>query len=147
MIRLSKHERNFPSNGPPARGKSVSAREASDFKKPYLTLLITHSNYSNFKIINLLLKLKYVYISNTVLGFPGGSVVKSPPANAGDTGSLCGLGKIPHAVEHLSLCATTFEPVLERAWEPQQESSPHLPQLEKSPCSSDNPAQPKITNK
>ena len=61
MIRLSKHERNFPSNGPPARGKSVSAREASDFKKPYLTLLITHSNYSNFKIINLLLKLKYVY--------------------------------------------------------------------------------------
>ena len=28
-------------------------------------------------------------------GFPGGSVVKNPPANAGDTGSLPGLGRSP----------------------------------------------------
>ena len=41
--------------------------------------------------------------------FPGGAVVKNPPANAGDTGSRS--GKIPHAVEQLSLCATTTEPV------------------------------------
>ena len=27
------------------------------------------------------------------LGFPGGSVVKNPPANAGDTGSSPGLGR------------------------------------------------------
>ena len=26
-------------------------------------------------------------------GFPGGSVVKNPPANAGDTGSTPGLGR------------------------------------------------------
>ena len=38
-------------------------------------------------------------------GFPGGSVVKNPPAKAGDT------GEIPHAVEQLS-CATTIELVL-----------------------------------
>ena len=28
-------------------------------------------------------------------GFPGGSVVKTPSANAGDTGSIPGLGRSP----------------------------------------------------
>ena len=28
-------------------------------------------------------------------GFPGGSVVKNPPANAGDKGSILGSGKSP----------------------------------------------------
>ena len=28
-------------------------------------------------------------------GFPGGSVVKNPPANAGDTGLIPGLGRFP----------------------------------------------------
>ena len=33
------------------------------------------------------------------LGFPGGPVVKSPPANPGDMGSIPGPGtKIPHAL-------------------------------------------------
>ena len=32
-------------------------------------------------------------------GFPGGAVVKNPPANAGGVGSIPGRGtKIPHAV-------------------------------------------------
>ena len=44
--------------------------EASDFKKLCRTLLITHSNYSNFKIINLLLKLKYIYIRQHSLRLP-----------------------------------------------------------------------------
>ena len=30
-----------------------------------------------------------------VLGFPGGSVVNNPPANAGHTGSIPGLGRSP----------------------------------------------------
>ena len=30
-----------------------------------------------------------------ILGFPGGSVVKNLPANAGDVGSIPGLGKSP----------------------------------------------------
>ena len=34
------------------------------------------------------------------------------PASAGDTGSSPGLGRIPHAAEQLSPCATTTEPVL-----------------------------------
>ena len=42
----------------------------------------------------------------------GGAVVKNPPANAGDMGSSPRSGKIPHAAEQLSPCATTIEPVL-----------------------------------
>ena len=30
-----------------------------------------------------------------MLGFPGDSVVKNPPANAGDMGSIPGLGRSP----------------------------------------------------
>ena len=45
---------------------------------------------------------------------PGGLVVKSLPANAGDMGSIPGPGtKIPHVMGQLSLCATVPEPVLE----------------------------------
>ena len=29
------------------------------------------------------------------MGFPGGSVIKNPPANAGDAGSVPGLGRSP----------------------------------------------------
>ena len=44
------------------------------------------------------------------MGFPGGAVVKNPPANAGDIGFEPWSGKIPHAAEQLSPCATTTEP-------------------------------------
>ena len=42
---------------------------------------------------------------------PGGSVVKNLPANAGDEFDPW-WGKIPHALEQLSQCSTTIEPVL-----------------------------------
>ena len=29
------------------------------------------------------------------MNFPGGSVVKNPPANAGDSGSVPGMGRFP----------------------------------------------------
>ena len=35
--------------------------------------------------------------------FPGGPVVKNPPANAGNMGSILGSGKSPHAMGQLSL--------------------------------------------
>ena len=35
------------------------------------------------------------YSAVGVKGFPGGSVVKSPPANAGDVGSIPGSGRSP----------------------------------------------------
>ena len=41
-----------------------------------------------------------------------GPVVKIPPSNAGDTGSIPGQGtKIPHAARQLSPWATTTEPM------------------------------------
>ena len=45
--------------------------------------------------------------------FPGGSVVKNPPANAGDVGPISGLGKIPQAAEQLSPCPTSTVCALE----------------------------------
>ena len=73
--------------------------------------------------------------------FPGGPVVKNPPANAGNMGLIPGpRTQIPHATGQLSPCATATEP-----WhlEPvfwlkrshcalQLKSSPGLPQLEKA---------------
>ena len=42
--------------------------------------------------------------------FPGGPVVKNPPYNAGDVGSIPGQGtKIPHAAEQLNPHTTTTE--------------------------------------
>ena len=55
--------------------------------------------------------------------FPGGPVVKNPPSNAGDVGSIPGRGtKIPHAVGQLSLNATTTEAACSRARVRQLES-------------------------
>ena len=54
--------------------------------------------------------------------FPDGSVVKNPPSNAKDLGSIPGWGtKIPHAVGQLSLHIITTES--------------HTPQLARSPHS------------
>ena len=48
----------------------------------------------------------------TLLGdFPGGPVVKNPPANVRDEGSIPGQGtKIPHAMGHITLCAPVKSP-------------------------------------
>ena len=47
-------------------------------------------------------------IRNTQEYFPGGPVVKNPPANAGDMGSISAR-KVLHAKEQLSPCAITIE--------------------------------------
>ena len=53
------------------------------------------------------------------MGFPGGAVVKNPPANAGDTGSIPGLGRShmlqsnkAHVPQLLSLRSRAREPQL-----------------------------------
>ena len=43
--------------------------------------------------------------------FPGGTLDKNPPANAGDTVSIPGPGRSHIPVEQLSPCVTTTEPV------------------------------------
>ena len=72
---------------------------------------------------------------NTLLeDFPGGPVVKNPPAHTGDTGSIPGLGtKIPHAAGQLSLCSRARKPQLlkpsgPRGHAPQQEKPAHSSQ-------------------
>ena len=65
------------------------------------------------------------YISIITLNgdFPGGPVVKNPPSNAGDVGSIPGWGtKMPHAAGQLSPRAATTEPAHSRAHMPQLES-------------------------
>ena len=44
--------------------------------------------------------------------FPGGTVSKNLPVNAGDTGSIPGPGKMPHAAGQLRPSASTTEPML-----------------------------------
>ena len=63
--------------------------------------------------------------------FPGGAVVKNPPANAGDMDSSPGLGRshmpwsnYAHVPQLLSLRATTTEAHVPRAYVPQQEKPP-----------------------
>ena len=90
-------------------------------------------------------------------GFPGGSVVKNLPANAGDMASIPGLGRSHLALSNqargpqlLSLCSTAQEPRLlnprpqllkpghPRAHAPQEkplQQEAHTPQLERSPHS------------
>ena len=50
-------------------------------------------------------------LKNKNRGFPGGAVVENLPANAGGHGFEPWSGKIPHAAEQRSPCATTTEPV------------------------------------
>ena len=57
----------------------------------------------------------------SLLGFPGGSLVKNPQANAGDTGSIPWSRKIPHAMEQLSPC-TAMEPTRRSNWRLSEES-------------------------
>ena len=49
--------------------------------------------------------------SNQCPGLPRGSVVKNPPANAGDSSSIPDPGRF-HILEQLSPCTTTAEPAL-----------------------------------
>ena len=52
------------------------------------------------------------------MGFPGGAVVKNPPANAEDTGSSPGPGR-SHVLRSNSACAPQLLSLRSRAHEPQ----------------------------
>ena len=82
---------------------------------------------------------------NTIKGgFPGGAVVESLPASAGDTGSGPGLGRShmrganwarePQllSLRVWSLCSATREAAVVRGPRTAMKSGPHLPQLEKA---------------
>ena len=77
-------------------------------------------------------------------GFPGGAVVESLPAGAGDTDSSPGLGgsRMPRSgwaheprllsLRVWSLCSTTREAATVRGLRTAMKSGPHLPRLEKA---------------
>ena len=78
------------------------------------------------------------------MGFPGGTVVENPPANAGDMGSSPGLGR-SHMLRSnrarepqllslrvWSLCSATREAAIVRGPRTVIKSGPHSPQLEKA---------------
>ena len=58
-----------------------------------------------------------------MFGFPGGAVVKNPPANAGDTGSSPGPGR-SHMPRNNWACAPQLLSLRSRARAPQQEKPP-----------------------
>ena len=61
----------------------------------------------------------YTLSKRIVRDFPGGPVVKNPPSNAGDMGSIPGWGtKIPHAPGQLSPHTTTTEPMCRKLQSP-----------------------------
>ena len=92
-------------------------------------------------IINQLLADSY---QNPIGGFPGGAVVESLPANAGDTGSSPGLGRSHKprsnwarepqllSLRVWSLCSATREAAIVRGPHTVMKSGPRLPQLEKA---------------
>ena len=46
---------------------------------------------------------------NHTKDFPGGPLVKNPPATVGDTASVLSPGRFPHTAERLSLQCTTTQ--------------------------------------
>ena len=49
----------------------------------------------SIRLVYLLGHFQFLYSCGFYMSFPGGSVMKNPPANAGDTGSIPGLGRSP----------------------------------------------------
>ena len=59
------------------------------------------------------ISLSLFLVLNYTRDFPGGPVVKNPPANARDAGSIPGRGtKIPHAVGQLSPTTQPEKPLI-----------------------------------
>ena len=92
-------------------------------------------------------------------GFPGGAVVESLPANAGDAGSSPGLGRshMPRSswarepqllsLHVWSLCSATREAAIVRGPRTAMKSGPRSPQLEKALAQKRRPNTAKNKNK
>ena len=96
-------------------------------------------------------------IHSLIQDFPGGAVVESPPANAGDTGSSPGLGgshmpwsgwaRGPQLLSLCvwSLCSATREAAIARGPRTPMRSGPRSPQVEKALAQkNEDPTQPKV---
>ena len=73
--------------------------------------LLTCRTMNDFSVkLNDYFQMIHLSVQLHMWDFSGGAVVKNLPANAGDTSSIPGPGRFPHAMEQLSPCATTTEP-------------------------------------
>ena len=100
-------------------------------------------------------KLDFIKIKN-FWGFPGGAVVESPPASAGDAGSSPGLGRshMPRSgwacepqllsLRVWSLCSAVGEAATVRGPRIAMRSGPRLPRLEKALAQKRRPNTAKI---
>ena len=123
----------YPRAQPPL---SASAAAPWSRSPSSLTAFIAVASSWTFLLLALPLPLPKVYSQQEVEGFPGGSVVKNLPANAGDTGSVPGPGR-SHMQQSNSAQAPWLLGLCSRAWELQlwQPACPRVPapQQEK-PC-------------
>ena len=58
-------------------------------------VILDHKNKKNCTSLWVAYVIVFKHYLKKIQGFPGGSVVKNPPANAGDAGSIHGLGRSP----------------------------------------------------
>ena len=98
----------------------------------------------------------YFSFKNKIWGFPGGAVVESLPADAGDAGSSPGLGgsHMPRSswarepqllsLRVWSLCPAAGEATMVRGPRTAMKSGPRLPQLGKALAQRRRPNTPKI---
>ena len=117
------------------------------FDQSYLCLFILQIplSFGLFKYLHLKMAYPKVSLSRNIKwGFPGGTVVKNPHANAGDTGSCPGPGRShmlwsgqarePQllSLRVWSLCSAMGEAATVRGPHTAMKSSPRSPQLEKA---------------
>ena len=94
----------------PSRGKPSSSRPPSLPARATPRFCLFYGSTSSVKSFCLWILISSLRRKKTLRDIPGGPVVKNPPSNAGDTGSIPGWGtKIPHAAGQLRPRATTTE--------------------------------------
>ena len=103
-----------------------------------------HESIGDVAGTTVLFKVLYCKIKNVFLGFPGGAVVESLPADAGDAGSSPGLGgsRVPRSgwarepqllsLRVWSLCSAAREAAAVGGPRIAMRGGPRLPQLEKA---------------
>ena len=103
---------------------------------------------------HIIFKRKHEYQKESKQDFHDGVTDKNPPANAGDMGSIPGMGRShmarsngAHELQLLRLCAAKGEATAREGCAPQQKSRPHSPQLEKLWVKQPNSVMPKGKNK
>ena len=92
----------------------------------------------NLPILSLVALILVAWLRGSLQDFLGGPVVKTSPANAGDTGSIPGPGGF-HFSQGNQACVPQLLPLGPGVRAPQQQKPPqgeaHTLQLESSPCS------------